>query len=269
MTGTIPYQMEDLLSLQYIDLANNQLTGVVDLSDLVLRSGTLDALVVTGNKLNCYAECWVSESNKIIYNSDPSGDSDASTLDFCQACPAGTYSTHYYHNISDPYAGDGYYCEKCAEGKYSMVENADDSSVCQDCPITNNIFYSQAAGPACFPTVSGQDTYVGGEYYEVGSFASTVGLVLGLALSVFEYETRRFPESAPLATFVVAMKTSLSGFALLAELFVAMAFAVAPPFFMYGLAVSAARRSHVYRRLHRHENLYDHQRPQAIRAHAI
>lgn len=250
MTGTIPYQMEDLLSLRFIDLANNQLTGVVDLCDLVLRSGSLDALVVTGNELNCYAECWVSESNKIIYNSDTSGDSDASTLDFCQKCPAGTYSTQYYHNISDPLAGEGYYCEKCAEGKYSLEEHADDPSVCRDCPISNNIFYSQVAGPACFPVIKGQENqYVGGEYYEVGSFlfAIMVGLIMGLVFGVLLNMKRSESERVhPLATFIVAMKTSLSGFATLAELFVAMAFTVAPPFFMYGFAVILLRIAHIF-----------------------
>lgn len=249
LTGPIPYQMEDLEALQFVDLANNMLTGVVDLCDLVLRSGALDALVVTGNDLNCYAECWVSESNKIIYNTDRSGDSDASTLDFCQACPAGKYSQHYYHNSSDPLAGDGYFCESCAEGKFSLVENADDPSVCQDCPISNDIFLSQAAGEACFPIVKGtENSYVGGQYYEIGSFlfATTVGLLFGLGLGVLINMKRTDSDRVhPLATFIVAMKSSFSLFAVIAELFVAVAFTLTPRFFMYGFTVILLRAGHV------------------------
>jgi hypothetical protein len=250
LTGSIPYQMEDMVSLSLIDLADNALTGVIDLCDLVLREGDLDTVIVTGNELNCYADCWLGETNKIIYNTDKSGDEDSSTLDYCRNCPAGKYSKHYYHNISDPYADEGYFCESCPTGKYSLVSGMSSEYYCEPCPIDNGLFYSQVAGPQCFPEMSGEkDAYVGGPMFEVGAFM--ISLVLGFFGGSFfgvllGFKRANSERVHPLSSFVLAMKSGLCGFNIIAELTVAMAFTMSSDFFLYGFCVIFMRATHIF-----------------------
>ena len=49
LTGSIPYQMEEMSSLVLLDVSNNFLTGVIDLYDPLTVTRVSEELINTGN----------------------------------------------------------------------------------------------------------------------------------------------------------------------------------------------------------------------------